>query len=66
MPFCYPDPTGTQSSQGPAWKLVRSIESADGSSVREYETARPYHGRMFQYRIREDVTGSYGSCRAIS
>ena len=52
--------------KGPTWQLVYSIESANGSSVREYETARPYHGRMFQYHIREDATGSYGSCHAIS
>ncbi len=66
MSFCYPDPTGMHEAKTPIWKLVYSIESANGSSVREYETARPYHGRMFQYRIREDAAGSYGSCRAIS
>ncbi len=61
MSFCYPDPTGMHEPKTPIWKLVYSIESADGSSVREYQAKSPEPGRMFQMRVCEDDSGSSGS-----
>ncbi len=50
-----------QCSQSPNWQLVYSIEAADGTSVREYQAKSPVPGRMYQMRVCEDASGSYGS-----
>ena len=45
----------------PNWKLMYSIESGDGTSVREYLAKSPVPGRMYQLRIVEYAAGSFGT-----
>ncbi len=45
----------------PTWKLVRVVKAANGTSVCEYQAKSPVPGRMYQMRVCEDASGSYGS-----
>lgn len=61
MRYILPAPTIMHELKVDSWQLVYAIEAADGAFVREYQAKSPVPDRMYQKRIREDASGSYGS-----